>query len=388
MVCKYIKLKNYRNTEETELYFDGGVNVLVGNNAEGKTNLLEGIYTFALGKSFRGAKEADVIRFGENEALLEIGFETRERSDLQRLKIHLKHGGKRIIEMNGVRLDRISEMIGAFRAVLFCPEHLSLIKEGPSMRRNYLDVAISQFRPVYLRSLQRYNAILEQRNKLLKNAEEDRKSFDATIPLWSEQLAREAAVIASFRAKYVKTVGTRVSKYFEEMTEMREVTDMQYIGSSKQSEEEYGDTEAVERRYMELLSSNIDREIAAGSTLWGIHKDDIEITINGKSARIFASQGQQRSLALAMKLAEGDICFSETGDRPVLLLDDVLRELDEKRRSFLLSKVSDRQVIITTCENIDFGEARTVRVKSGKYTVQNEKNEDMICTFTSETTET
>ncbi len=367
MICKYIKLKNYRNIEETEVFFEDGVNILIGDNAQGKTNLLEGIYTFALGKSFRGAKEADVIKFGENEALAEIGFKTAARSDIQTLYMRLMKGRRRNVSLNGVRIERLSEMIGSFRAVLFCPEHLSLIKEGPSMRRNYLDVAISQFRPVYLRALQRYHAILEQRNKLIKNAEEDRKTLDSTISLWSEQLAHEAAIISGFRCKYVKKVGEAVANYFADMTGMSEQVEMQYIGSSKQSEEEYRDTEAVEKRYFELLTNNIDREIGAGSTLWGIHKDDIEILLNGKSARMFGSQGQQRSLALAMKLSEGDICFSETGDRPVLLLDDVLSELDEKRRKFLLSNVKDRQVIITTCEKIDFGDSKKINVSGGIY---------------------
>lgn len=367
MICRYIDLKNYRNIEEARVEFDEGVNVLIGDNAQGKTNLLEGIYTFALGKSFRGVKEADVIRFGENESILSLGFENASRKEVQSLKIHLKRGVRKKIEMNGLKIDKIGEMIGNFRAVLFCPEHLSLIKEGPSMRRNYLDVAISQFRPVYLRSLQRYNAILEQRNKLLKSAEEDKKTVEGTIDLWSEQLAKEAALIASFRAKYVSLVSEAVEKYFSEMTGMRENVEMQYIGSSKQCTEEYSDISATEKKYFELLTTNIDREIGAGATLWGTHKDDIEILINGKSARVFGSQGQQRSLALAMKLAEGDICYSETGDRPVLLLDDVLSELDRARRSFLLSKVNDRQVIITSCERIDFGCAKIINVENGKY---------------------
>ncbi len=368
MICRSIEIKNYRNIEEARVILDEGVNILIGDNAQGKTNLLEGIYTFAMGKSFRGVKEADVIKFGESEALLKIYFENSARSDIQNLKMHLKKGGRRRIELNGLKIDKIGEMIGHFRAVLFCPEHLSLIKEGPSMRRNYLDVAISQFRPVYLRSLQRYSAILEHRNKLLKNAEEDRSTLDGTIELWSEQLAKEAALIASFRAKYVSLVGNAVAKYFSEMTGMREKVEMEYLGSSKQLREEYSDVSAVEKRYFELMTSNIEREIAAGSTLWGTHKDDIEILINGKSARVFGSQGQQRSLALAMKLAEGDICYEETGDSPVLLLDDVLSELDGTRRSFLLSKVKDRQVIITSCERIDYGCAKIINVENGKYT--------------------
>ncbi len=367
MICNYIKLKNYRNIDEAEVFFDSGVNILVGNNAEGKTNLLEGIYTFALGKSFRGAKEADVIKFGESQALMKLGFKNVARSDEQSLMVRLQKGRRRQAELNGVKIEKISEMIGNFRAVLFCPEHLSLIKEGPSMRRNYLDVAISQFRPIYLKSLQRYHAILDQRNKLIKSAEENRKNVEETIFIWSEQLAHEAAVISGFRSRYVKKVEAAVSAYFNEMSEMKERVEMKYLGSSKQGEDEYLDIKAVEKRYHQLLTENIDREIAAGSTLWGTHKDDIEILINDKSARMFASQGQQRSLALSMKLSEGDICFEETGDKPVLLLDDVLSELDEKRRSFLLSNINDRQVIITTCEKVDFVNANKINVEGGRY---------------------
>lgn len=367
MICNYIKLKNYRNIENQEIIFDEGVNVLSGNNAQGKTNLIEAIYTFTTGKSFRAVKETDSIKFGEKEYLIEIGFKDSSRSDIQTLSISMARGCRRKILLNGVKIDKLSEMIGYFKSVLFCPEHLSLIKEGPSMRRNYLDVAISQFRPVYLKSLQKYYAILEQRNKLIKNAEADFSTLKETINIWSEQLAHEAAFISHIRSRYVKKVEEAVAEYFCTMTDEKEKVEMSYIGSSKQSPDEYEDIEAVEKRYKELLSSNIEREIAAGSTLWGIHKDDIEILINGKSARSFASQGQQRSLALAMKLAEGDICRYETGEDPIFLLDDVLSELDEKRRNFLLCSIKDRQVIISTCENTDFAMAKKILVKNGEY---------------------
>ncbi len=367
MICNYIRLNNYRNIEECDVSFSPGVNVLIGDNAQGKTNLLEGIYTFALGKSFRGAKEADVIRFGEALSILEIGFENSGRSGEQTLKMALAKGRRRRVELNGVKIDRLSEMIGEFRAVLFCPEHLSLIKEGPSMRRNFLDVAVSQFRPIYLKSLQRYYSVLEQRNKLIKSAEENRRNLDETIFLWSEQLAHEAAIISDLRSRYVEKVGIAVSNCFKDMTGGSERVEMKYLGSSKQEEMEYRNREETEKRYLELLTKNVDREIGAGSTLWGIHRDDIEIEINGKSSRSFASQGQQRSLALAMKLAEGDICFEETGDRPVLLLDDVLSELDEKRRNYLLSCVNDRQVIISSCERLSYEGAEKIYVEKGRY---------------------
>ncbi len=365
MICTNIKTLNYRNSSEADVSFSDGVNVLVGNNAQGKTNLLEAIYMFSLGKSFRGAKEAEIIRFGENESRVSIFFTENSRSDLQSITVKIEKGKRRVIEVNGVKISRLSEMIGSFRAVLFCPEHLSLIKEGPSMRRSYLDVAISQFRPMYLRSLQRYYAVLEQRNKLIKNAEEDRRLFESTVDIWSEQLAREAAVIASYREKYIKTVDIAVSDILKDMSGEREKTSVLYAGSGKL--EDYSDLKANEERFLRLLTENHEREIGAGATLWGIHKDDIDIKINEKSARQFASQGQQRSLALALKLAEGDICMKETGDFPVLLLDDVLSELDGSRREYLLSSVRGRQVIMTTCEEGHLGDVNRISVENGVY---------------------
>ena len=368
MICTNIKTLNFRNSLEADVNFTDGVNVLVGNNAQGKTNLLEAVYMFSLGKSFRAAKESDMVNFDMNEAKVSLTYRENSRSDLQNITMKIGKNRRRVIEINGLKIGKLSEMIGVFRAVLFCPEHLSLVKEGPSMRRSYLDVAISQFRPVYLRSLQRYYAILEQRNKLIKGAEEDRRLFDSTVDIWSAQLAHEAAIIASYREKYVKLVHNAVSEIIKEMSGEREMVEISYSGSGKL--ESYEDLHVNEERFLKLLTENHDREIGAGATLWGIHKDDIDIKINSKEARKFASQGQQRSIALALKLAEGEICRQETGDFPVLLLDDVLSELDMVRRDFLLSSVSGRQVIMTTCEDIDLGNVNKITVENGKY-IQN-----------------
>ncbi len=368
MICTNIKTINYRNSSDSDVNFTDGVNVLVGNNAQGKTNLLEAIYMFSLGKSFRGSKEADLINFDMNEAFVSLSYKENKRSDLQNITVKMQRNRRRVIEVNGVKISKLSEMIGAFRAVLFCPEHLSLVKEGPSMRRSYLDVAISQFRPVYLRSLQRYYAVLEQRNKLIKAAEDDRRLFDSTVDIWSAQLAHEAAIISSYREKYVQTVCEAVKDIIKDMSGEREKVEISYAGSGKL--ESYSDLNANEERFLKLLTEHHDREIGAGATLWGIHKDDIDIKINSKDARKFASQGQQRSIALALKLAEGEICKRETGDFPVLLLDDVLSELDSARREYLLSSVRGRQVIMTTCENGDFGDVNRINVENGKY-IQN-----------------
>jgi DNA replication and repair protein RecF len=264
----------------------------------------------------------------------------------------------------------MSDIIGQFRAVMFCPEHLSLVKDGPSERRAFLDVAISQLRPVYLRSLQKYNQILRQRNQLIKSAYHDRQSFDATIEFWSRQLAHEAAVISKFRLWYTKMADEYVKRLFVRMTGEREIPEIVYLGSSKQDPEEYADMAATEEKYFELLMSNHDREIALGATVYGIHKDDLDITLNGRSARLYASQGQQRSLAITLKLAEGEICKTDCGEYPVFLLDDVLSELDEKRRAFLQNEMNSRQVIMTTCEKEGISKSsgvNVINVVAGEY---------------------
>jgi len=191
---------------------------------------------------------------------------------------------------------------------------------------------------------------LKQRNALLKSALQNRAAFDATIDLWSEQLAAEAAEISALRLQFIKRVGNIVSACFEDMTGKKESVEIIYRGSASLVGDEYLDKELVKQKYLSLLSSSHEREIALGATLWGVHKDDIEIKLNSKNARAYASQGQQRSLALALKLAEGEICKQEFGDYPVFLFDDVLSELDETRRDYMIGFATGKQVIITTCE--------------------------------------
>ena len=365
MECNRIRIKNFRNIAETDVIFDPGVNILVGANAQGKTNLLEAIHFAALGKSFRTTHDEDLIKFGESVCEISLDFTDSVRS--QNISVRMMPGKRRQIEHNKVKITRLSDVVGLFRTVLFCPEHLSLIKEGPSERRNYLDIALSQLYPVYLKSLQRYNQILKQRNQLIRNAEDDKKTFYDTIEFWSSQLAHEAAVISRYRCRYLKLASEHIQNCFAEMTGDREIPNAVYMGSSHGEPESYEDADATEKTYFELLTTHYDREIGAGSTLWGIHKDDIDIRINEKSARAFASQGQQRSLALAMKLAEGEVCASICGEKPVFLFDDVFSELDSSRRAYLSGKMEDRQVIITTCEPSGIMGGKIITVENGIY---------------------
>ncbi len=371
MYARRASVKNFRNIKEAEVGFCPGVNVLVGENAQGKTNLLEAIFYASVGRSFRAANAGEMISFGEKSAEISIDYRREERERDDNLTIKLFTDKKKIVEKNNLRVERMSDIVGSFRAVLFCPEHLSLIKAGPSERRNYLDIAISRISPKYIYSLQRYNYFLKQRNALIKTAYGNRASFDATVELWSEKMAEEAAVISAMRLEFVRRVSSLVENYFREMTGERERTEVIYKGNAGLEEELYLDARRVKERYLELLMSAHDREIALGATQYGIHKDDADIKINGKSARIYASQGQQRSLALAMKLAEGEICREEFGDYPVFLFDDVLSELDETRRDYMILHSTNKQVIISTCESefIKRMQAeKRILVKNGTYT--------------------
>lgn len=374
MYCKKISVRNFRNISEAEVTFSEGVNILLGENAQGKTNLLEAIFYPSVGRSFRGAHTPEMIRFGESFAEIDLNFRDAKRD--QEIKVKIFKDKQRQIEKNGLKMEKLSDIVGSFRAVLFCPEHLSMIKDGPSQRRNYMDMAISRMAPMYIHSLQKYNYLLHQRNALIKSAYADRSTFDATIELWSEQLAHEAAIISEMRLKFIRRVSGFVAECFAEMTGERECPTVVFDGSSGQPEDEYLDREKTKEKYYMLLTSSYDREISAGATLWGIHKDDLDIRLNGKSARIYGSQGQQRSLALALKLAEGEICREEFGDYPVFLFDDVLSELDGTRREYLLHKIKDKQVILTSCEPSLLSERSDVHrimVSDGIYTVSEEQ---------------
>ena len=367
MICKRISVEDFRNISSATVEFSDGVNVLVGNNAQGKTNLLEALYFITIGKSFRGATESEMIGFSASSAFVSLDFCDSVREQNISVRIFKDHRKK--FEQNGVKIFKMSDIVGELRAVLFCPEHLSIIKEGPSMRRNYLDVAISQLRPMYLQSLQRYNKYLKQRNKLLKDAEDDRKTFNDTVEFWSAGLAREGAYLARMRKWYTEQADGHIKTFFAEMTGGGELPSLTYAGSAKQELEAYDDEKKTEEAFYKLLTSNLDREIAVGSTLWGAHRDDIDISINGREAKTYCSQGQQRSIALSMKLAEGEICKKESGEYPIFLFDDVFSELDTTRRSYLINKIKEKQVIMTGCETGIFSEggARIIRVENGKY---------------------
>ena len=352
MIVRRVSYRDFRNIKSADIELSPGVNVLIGNNAEGKTNALEGIYLMASGKSFRTPKERDMVSFGAPFFEVSLYMEDAKRSQELYFKAYASETSKkRECRKNGILMLKISELLGNFRAVLFCPEHLAIVKAGPSERRSFLDIAICQLRPIYLKSLQKFNKILAHRNALLKQISEGNGEA-SLLSVYSEQLAKESALIFRTRAEYIKRLDEYVKKFFRELGETDEIitseTPSLIYKNSLKTNERISEMEAYDL-YYKLLTENISKEIGAGVTLYGVHKDDIEIFLDSREARQFASQGQQRSLALAMKLGEGEISMEYSGEYPVFLFDDVLSELDVRRQKFLLSRINDRQVIMTTC---------------------------------------
>ena len=356
MKVNKVSYTNFRNIEKAEIVLHPGMNLLYGNNAEGKTNALEGIYLCAQGRSHRTARERDYIRYGQEFARVVLDYEDALRP--RQLELRYMKNGRKFCRKNGVPLQKMSQFIGNFRAVIFCPEYLSVVRDGPSERRAFMDGALSQLDPHYLLALQRYQSALCQRNKLLASYHFDPKSFKETGELWAMQMAECGEILSFKRAEYMERVAKEVSLLFGEMTRGREKPQLLYKSPRKKEE------------YMELFSKMEEREIKYGASLVGIHKDEVEILLDDKPARMFASQGQQRSIAVAMKLAEGTVSFEMTGEYPVFLLDDVLSELDEGRKRFVLSGLANRQVIITCCDEKDaekIPEGQVIRVEKGQY---------------------
>ena len=350
MKVNKIEFESFRNIDSEIIEFSDGINVIYGENAQGKTNILEGIYLFARGKSFRAFKDKELIKFDKNIAYAKMEFQVKD--DKTTLGVEIPKNQVKKFYRNKVKVNKTAEIIGEFRAVLFCPSHLGIIKDAPATRRKFIDVAISQLRPVYLKMMTRYNQVLEERNAILKMMPEERTQNLELIDIYSEELASLCADIADIRNEYIKKLDYWVKIFFDEMTKGQESPKITY--EANVNENDFENRESLKNRYLNLLKNNKEREFKYGATLFGIHKDDLKIEINGKDSLLYSSQGQQRSLALAMKMAEGEISREQKGEYPVFLFDDVLSELDDNRKAYILSNIKNRQVIITACDKSVF----------------------------------
>lgn len=358
MLIKDLYLKDWRNGEENKISFSPDTTLVCGENAAGKTNLLEGICFFAAGKSFRGCKDKELIRFGCDSASADITYVSKGVTN--KMGVRLKKNAKKTFLKNNVPISKMSEFLGAFRCVIFTPDHLDLVKGAPEGRRRFIDMAICQSFPRHVAALNEYNRLLIQKNAHLKGA----TVFDELLDVYDERMAILAANITVNRKKYIKALEESGKRFLYDMSVEREEMSLTYVTQSE------GETaNEIKESYQKLFKEKRSTEIEKRMTLCGTQKDDFLIHINRKSAKSYGSQGQQRSVVLALKLAEGEISRSLTGEYPVFLLDDVLSELDDSRREYILKRIEGRQVIITGCDEslIDIlPRAQVIKVEMGK----------------------
>ncbi|MBR5478639.1 MAG: DNA replication/repair protein RecF [Clostridia bacterium] len=340
MKIKSLSLKNFKNYKDSEFIFSDRINVISGENAQGKTNLLEAIFYLSCVKTIHAKKEKDLILFDETDASLFAEVETAERNFNVKIDVS---GAPRRIFVNGVRQEKVTEYIGNLQCVLFIPDDLSMIKEGPFIRRRFLNIAISQLKPKYLSALSIYNKVLEQKNKLLKNEKVD----DILLDVYNEKLAKHGAEIIRYRRDFVHELQVEAEKNHYEMSSGREKLQIVYK-TDRYITPENDIEEALLRHMNERRAAEKESEMS----LIGPHRDDLVFMINSVSAKDFASQGQIRTAILSTKLAEREVFYKLTGEYPILLLDDVLSELDTTRQNFVLNKIDCGQVFITSCENL------------------------------------
>lgn len=336
-------LSNFRNYASLNVNFANNVNIFIGENAQGKTNILEAIYLGAVGRSHRTSEDDDLVKWDETSASVDLFF-TRQGVNHQ-LGFRLISGKNKEILFNEYPI-KPREVVGSLNVVMFSPEDLWLIKGMPNLRRRFLDIEISQALPLYYRQLLQYNRVINQRNNLLKKIAERRAQADL-LESWDEQLSKLAAYIIGKRLEAVKKLGMLANLMHRRLTASRENLAFAYILAGGEDV----NYDNLQDWYRRCLASNRDNDILRGSTSVGPHRDDILLKVNGKDLRNFGSQGQQRTGILALKLAELEYLKSETGEYPVLLLDDVMSELDGMRREQLLSFIRDRiQTFITATD--------------------------------------
>lgn len=358
MKINSINIENFRNIEDLSLQFDD-VNIIYGENAQGKTNLIEAVYLFTGSKSFRGVKDKELVKFDSDSASLNINFTNKIRE--QTAKIVIKE--KRSASLNGINKKSTAELGNELKAVIFSPVHLSMVKDGPLERRKFIDNALCQLKSSYRNVLKDYNRALKQRNMLLKDVSKNSSLIDM-LYIWDRNLAVSGAKIIYQRYKYIETLLPYAKDIFNGLSSGRENIELSLKGPFDYKNL---DIDEIQNKLMVTFEKSRGNDILNRITSTGPHRDDMEILINGKSARSFGSQGQQRSCVLALKLAEASLLREMTEDEPLALLDDVMSELDISRQDYILNHIKDWQVFITCCD------ANTVlRLKKGKtFHIQN-----------------
>lgn len=361
MYIDKLSLSNFRNYTNQTITFNPSINIIYGNNAQGKTNIIESIFLCSMGKSFRTSKDSELIKFNENRAEVEIEFYKGDRTN----KIKAEIESKKTFQYNGIKQNKVSDIVGKINTIIFTPDDISIVKEGPSKRRRFLDMMISSLRPNYIYTLNKYNKVIEQRNNYLKQILNN-LADDKLLDILDEQVATYSAEIYKYRIEFYEKIKNYIGDFHKMITNSGKVSvdenvKIHYLsnGSDKES-------------YLEGLVRNRKKDIERGYTSIGVHRDDLLLFIDGKNVGDFGSQGQQRTVTLALKLCELRIVKEEIGDFPILLLDDFMSELDENRRKSFLENIEDCQVILTCTDDIDLkGNVNKYYIEKGNLKLEN-----------------
>jgi len=337
MYINEIKLKNFRNYNNQEIKLKNGINLFYGNNAQGKTNIIESIFLCSLGKSFRARKDKELIKFEQNNSNIEISYTKKDREGSIKYII----GDEKNIFINNVQIKKMSEILGNINIVLFSPEDINIIKDGPSNRRKFLNMMISQLRPNYIYTYNLYLKTLEQRNNYLKNITLENKNDDL-LDIYDEKLAEYGYIINKYRDEFINKIKEKIEDIHKKVTKEKETIKLKYISDCFDKE-----------KFLKDLKINRRQDIEKGHTSLGIQRDDIYFFLNTKKIDVYGSQGQQRTSILSLKLAELEIIKDEIGEYPILLLDDFMSELDEERRLNFLKNIENTQIIITCTDDIN-----------------------------------
>lgn len=348
MFIKKLQLKNFRNYNELDLSFDEGVNVIIGENAQGKTNLLEAMYLLAFTKSYRTNHDRELIKWDCEFANVKAILHKKNQQIPLELIFH-KNGKK--ARLNHIEQKKLSEFIGALNVVMFAPEDLSLVKGAPQMRRRFIDMELGQIEPLYLYHLGEYQKILKQRNSHLKQLQKQRHVDTTLLDILTEQLIEHATVVLLKRFYFLRLLRKWALPIHEKISRGLEQLAIDYIPSIEVSEE--ASEETIVNTYVGAFQQMTENEISRGTTLIGPHRDDLAFFINEKDVKLYGSQGQQRTTALSLKLAEIDLIYHQINEYPILLLDDVLSELDDFRQSHLLSAIQGKVQTFVSTTSVD-----------------------------------
>ena len=339
MYVESLALKNFRNYEKLDIRFSDSINIIHGDNAQGKTNILEAIFMAATTKSHRNSKDRDIIRFGEEESHIRLNLKKRDVG--HRIDMHLRKSKPKGVAIDGIPIKRSTELFGLINIIMFSPEDLSVIKNGPGERRRFMDMEICQLSRIYYSNLLKFNKVLDQRNNLLKQIYFKPK-MESTLDVWDEQLVDVGRSIISERSNFINMINDIIRDIHSGITSDNEKIEIKY------------EPNVDKDSFLQVLKDKRKLDIKNSITMTGPQRDDFGVFINGNDVRVFGSQGQQRTAALSLKMAEIQLVKRIINDNPILLLDDVMSELDEKRRNALLENISDIQTLITCTGYDDF----------------------------------